>query len=193
MTCLFVYPKNEKTTDELITSSVKSYFGNDEQIEIKIKRKEKGKPFLESPLGVYVSATHSGEYCMIAVSDQEIGIDLQTHERLRGETANDSDERCLKLSNRFFHPEEYELVKLNVKQNFFDVWSAKESYVKYTGEGIDDNFWTYSVLPENITKIPASWTKMNVFFEMIDFKKDYSLFICSETKTKIEIISCDEV
>ena len=191
ITCLFVYQNNEKTTDELITSSVKRYLESDETIII--KRKEKGKPFLASPNGVFVSVTHSGKYCIIAVSNQEIGVDLQIHERLRGETENDSAERYQKLAKRFFHPEEYEFVNLNVKENFFDVWSAKESYVKYTGEGIDDNFWTYSILPENVTRLQNSWTKKDVCLQKLDFEDGYSLCLCSENKTNIEIISCNEV
>lgn len=190
-TCLFVYPNNEKTTDELITSSVKSYLGKDEKIII--ERKEKGKPYITTPFGVFISVSHSGEYCIVAVSDIEIGVDIQIHERLRGETEFDSNERYQKLAKRFFHPEENEFVNLNVKQNFFDVWSAKESYVKYTGEGIDDNFWTYSILPENTKEMEASWSKNNVFFEKIKFCKGYSLCLCSENKTNIEIISCNEV
>ncbi|MBQ6905964.1 MAG: 4'-phosphopantetheinyl transferase superfamily protein [Clostridia bacterium] len=190
-TCLFVYLKNDTPTDELITSSVKSYLGND--VSVTIKRQPKGKPYVSAPIGVYVSVTHSGDYCLIALSDREIGVDLQIHERLRGETDVDSAERYLKLSKRFFHPKEHSYVEKNVKPNFFEVWCAKESYVKFTGEGIDDNFWTYSIIPDNITKLPKAWEKKNVYFEMVDFKKGYTLCLCSEKPTKIKMICCDEV
>ena len=48
------------------------------------------------------------------------------------------------IQSRFFHPDERAYVEQN--GDFFRVWTAKESYVKYTGEGITDSFASFSTV-----------------------------------------------
>ena len=51
-------------------------------------------------------------------------------------------------------------------QRFFEIWAAKESYVKYTGQGIDGGFGKFSTAPEagNIIRSRLPWTAEGVWF-----------------------------
>lgn len=91
-----------------------------------------GKPYwVELPY--YFSLSHSGDLVALAVSEQEIGLDVQ---KVTG-----TDWR--KLAGRFFAQEEQrELEKLCEiseelgRKEFFRLWCQKESYGKMTGEGL---------------------------------------------------------
>ena len=41
-----------------------------------------------------------------------------------------------KISERFFHTDECTYLEHTDYESFFDVWAAKEAYLKYTGAGI---------------------------------------------------------
>ena len=189
---LYVYPTNVVKTDELIRRSVFDYllsFGHSsDTLHFDVLKYDKGKPYIEGLDDVFVSVTHSGEYCIIAVASCQIGADLQSHDRLKFETESEALERYLKLAKRFFHPDEYEYVKRDPLNRFFDVWCAKESFVKYTGEGIDDTFWTYSGLSDNGNNTCYHWGKLGVFFNIIDFRSSYTLCLCSTEPVTVKFI-----
>lgn len=79
-----------------------------------IRRGENGKPYLaNSPLKIGVS--HSGELTALAVGDCEVGLDIE----LRRDIGNSAIVRRLSEEER--------------QEDFFRLWTAKESYVKYLG------------------------------------------------------------
>lgn len=83
---------------------------------------ESGKPFLNN--GLYVSISHSGEYVCAAVSNKPIGIDI--------EEIRDFD---LKIINRVFSKSEQKyILKKNVNERFFTLWTIKESIIKLEGK-----------------------------------------------------------
>ncbi len=100
--------------------------------------KEHGKPMLPKELGLYFNLSHSGEYVLCAVSDHEIGADIQRHEKYQE-----------RLAERFFHPEELAYLKeaKDRKQCFYDLWSLKESCIKCTGRGLSTGLERFSVVP----------------------------------------------
>lgn len=70
----------------------------------------------------YVSISHTGNFVALALSNQPIGVDIQT-----------VDERILRLRNRFVSEEEFinpehELIHLMLH------WSAKEAMFKWIGQ-----------------------------------------------------------
>lgn len=189
---LFVYHEYSEDTEKLMKTSLESFFneiGTSLDTEsVSIARTSKGKPYIVGLDNVHLSVTHSGAYCVVSVAFCETGVDLQQHERLKTETAEQASERYLKLSKRFFHNDEYEYVKKDPLIRFFDVWTAKESYVKLTGDGIDDSFWSYSILDENASESLSSWKKRNVFFRIVPFLPDYTLCVCLSEPTTVKLI-----
>lgn len=162
---------------------------------LQIRRTPLGKPYLPLMPEIFVSASHSGDYLLCAVADTEIGVDIQRHETLKNETAEETNARLAKLSKRYFHPEEAEFIIKAPWERFFKVWTAKESYVKYTGEGIDDNFKNFSVIPMdpcvladgNSADAPAGWSAADVRFHQIRFDQQYTFCACTKELVNIDI------
>lgn len=185
---LYVYPVNSGETDILIKASIKKHFSFNDDTFVQIARTPKGKPYVIAGERIFVSVTHSGEYCIIAVSTENVGVDLQIHDCLKNLTGVDVEKQLSKLSCRFFHQYEQSYISKCTKEHFFDVLCAKESYVKYTGEGIDDNFNVFSVVSPGIEKLSNMWCSNGVCFEKVNFLDNYTLCVCSEEKREIKLL-----
>lgn len=131
-------------TEERIRMLAEQLPGIPENADLTVARTEKGKPyfrFLKEHL--HVSVTHSGRYWMCLFSPCPVGLDLQIH------TEKNHPER---IARRFFHPEEVEYLSGREEEAFFPLWTAKESYVKYTGTGIAGQLNTFSVIQNGTIK-----------------------------------------
>ncbi len=86
---------------------------------------ENGKPQLDD--GRCFSLSHSGSYAVCAVSDCDIGVDIELPHK-------DS----LRLARRFFTGSEYERIAAsdNPDELFCQLWTIKESFIKATGKGL---------------------------------------------------------
>ena len=85
-----------------------------------------GKPYLKNAAWHFsVSYTHG--VCLIALSDAEIGADI---ERLRAAKPNVASRCFTDSENRYL----YQDMTLFDKR-FYELWTQKEAYLKYTGEG----------------------------------------------------------
>lgn len=84
------------------------------------------KPYFSEPQGVEFSISHSGTCWMCAFAEHTVGLDVQKEQPCARE----------KMSERFFHPDENRWLKQYQYRDFFRVWAAKESYLKYTGQGL---------------------------------------------------------
>ena len=192
---LFVYKVDADKTDSLIRASVERYrrvrLEARDSSPLIIERTAKGKPYLKGQEGIGVSVTHSGAYCIIGVACCEIGIDLQSHDRLRNENAAKARERYIKLSKRFFCPDEDAYVSLAPDTRFFEVWCAKESYVKYTGSGIDDSFRTVSVLPAGKIDRLDTWNAADARFQIVAFDTGYTLCVCTAQPCEVRLVGCE--
>lgn len=98
---------------------------------------EWGKPYFPAFPQLHFSITHSGDTWMCAFGDKPLGLDYQIARPCRKEA----------LSRRFFHPLEQEYLKAH-PDAFFPLWSAKESYIKYTGRGLSQGLPTFSLVDE---------------------------------------------
>lgn len=111
--------------------------------EVKIERGERGKPRLVAPQGVFFNLSHSGGYTLVALSDSEVGCDIQEIKPVN-----------LRLAERYFHPEESRRIcgcesDGEKRELFFRYWCAKESFIKATGEGLTRPLGSFYVrLPE---------------------------------------------
>lgn len=145
-----------------------------------IVRQEGEKPCFKPDIGLYFSVSHSGKFWVCAVSKQEIGIDIQNR-TCRYQRA---------VARRFFHPDEYEYLEKKDFSDFFPVWTAKESYVKYTGQGIGEGFSDFSVVVQD--RISNNINGVQIRSLTLDM--DYCLYICSAEiiEANVIILSCDE-
>lgn len=93
-----------------------------------------GKPYLEGEKDFFFSLSHSGQYALCACAPVCIGADIQLMERPPKET----------LAARIMAQGEYEAYKklpeTEKKQEFYRIWTLKESCCKLTGRGLAQDF-----------------------------------------------------
>ncbi|MBQ3527316.1 MAG: 4'-phosphopantetheinyl transferase superfamily protein [Clostridia bacterium] len=132
---------------------------------------ENGKPYLAGNTGVYFSLSHSFERVMCALSDCEIGCDVERVQK-----------KSLAVADRFFAPEEIALIKgaENETDMFSRIWTLKESFLKMTGKGMTiplDSFY-FNVSMDGIN-VYQYLTKKTPFFKEYSFENDYKYSVCS--------------
>lgn len=98
-----------------------------------LRRTPGGKPYFDFPGAPRFSVSHSGGVWGCALSAQRVGFDL---ERVR-------ERDWQAVAARFFHPHERDFALAGGETAFFTLWTAKESYVKYLGTGIDESFSSF--------------------------------------------------
>ena len=108
-------------------------------IELKYGYGKNGKPYLLEYPDFHFSLSHSGNVVALAVSGQEIGLDVQEHVAIKKD-----------LAKRFFTEAEKELLlrekdEESYNRLFFKLWSIKESYIKYTGRGMGQGLDTFQI------------------------------------------------
>ena len=165
--------------------------------ELVTARTERGKPYFPHASHLQFSISHSGTYWACALSDQTLGLDLQERERPKNQTPEELLARHQKLANRFFHPVEAEFVSQPCRHNFLTVWTAREAYVKHTGQGIDKHFSEHCVVPEDASEqIPISgnsgsirWSAMGKTFWKTPYAGDYTLCVCTESPCEYVIVT----
>ena len=91
-----------------------------------------GKPYFKNE-PYFFSLSHSGEYVMCGISEEEIGADIQQIRECNVE----------KTAERFFSEEEKRRLadcagSAEKQAFFFELWVCKEAYGKLTGQGISE-------------------------------------------------------
>lgn len=151
--------------------------------DYQIEKGEHGKPQLNTHgVSAYFNISHSGDYILCAISDREVGIDIEQ----RGEPR-------LNVAKRFFHPQEIiSLEKTTDKKRqqelFFNYWSVKESYLKYTGSGLSCPLSSFEVcfdgdaitLKEGHSILPVTVLECPI-------DSDYSSYVCCQSTDSFTI------
>ncbi len=143
---------------------------------------DKGKPFIESHPDLFFNVSHAGSWIVAAFSDHNVGIDVERIKKIN-----------YGIAEHFFSEEENKNLK-NLSGNekleyFFDLWTMKESYLKYTGKGLSEplNSFTVKKSGNNFTLSHHS-SKENVYLKQYEIDKGYKLAVCSEVNE-----FCDEI
>lgn len=122
-------PREESSREgqELLKTALQDIYSLD-LADQKVACGPHGKPYLPEHPHIHYNISHSGCYVVCAVSDMEIGIDIQEKRVIAMD----------KIGRKIFSPEEYRaFLKSEEKQDlFFRQWVRIESYLKWTGEGI---------------------------------------------------------
>ena len=94
-----------------------------------------GKPFVQGREGFHYNLSHSGRYVVIAWGDVPVGVDVQEHTAALDRKA---------VAEQSFAPDEQAYAGESIER-FFIVWTGKESYLKYTGEGLRRDMRSFSI------------------------------------------------
>lgn len=101
-----------------------------------------GKPFLPGHPRIHFNLSHSGNYAALAAGSRPCGIDV--------EKARTNFNR---IAERFFTEEENRILSSLQTDSarseaFLRIWTRKESYLKWSGEGLSRDLRSFQVLPE---------------------------------------------
>lgn len=94
---------------------------------------ERGKPYIENFPEIFFSLSHAGGFCACAVSDFEIGIDLQDYRPMK-------ENISLKICTEKEIMEIYKGDNGGPSFSTCRLWCMKESYGKLTGKGFAEGF-----------------------------------------------------
>lgn len=151
----------------------------------KIHYGDNGKPYID---GLYFNLSHSGEQVMCAVSEREVGCDV--------EKVTDIE---LEIAGRFFYGTEYDrIMEQTTVQGrcdmFFRLWTLKESFMKATGLGMKlplDAFriditekqeqWNKTAgenILENRIRVRQQVNMENYYFKEYEFQDGYKYAAC---------------
>ena len=229
---IYIFKENDGLSrDERLFRAAEHYFGNEddtipakraEGVEplgmylkrefLQVERTPLGKPYFPKAGHLHLSISHSGAYWVCALAPVEVGVDIQAHTMNRSETRQEATARLGKMARRFFHPVEAKFAETESFYRFFGVWAARESYVKYTGQGIDASFSEHCVIPKAQEAWPeltpplsvhlmqnptaaqsthgVSWQAQGVWFWETVFEENYTLCVCAGEEMPCRVIRC---
>lgn len=110
-----------------------------------------GKPRLRGIDGFHYNLSHSGNWVAIAWGEAPVGVDVQQMHMDPGKRA---------LAKRFFTPEECAYIfdlSEDSAERFYQVWTGKESYLKYLGTGLKKSLDSFSILSPEVSPMLKSW------------------------------------
>ncbi len=118
--------------------ALRSALGTD---RVTLSNTKSGKPYITERSDFHFNLSHAGSWVVIAWADLPVGIDVETIRM---------DESKERLAQRFYHSREqaylFAAQGQERAQRFFEIWTKKESYLKYLGTGIDRALNSFSVL-----------------------------------------------
>ena len=135
------------------------------------KTEKYGKPYIQNYENFHFNLSHSRKIVLCAISDMEVGIDVEYID----------PEIDLNIAKHYFFNEEYNsIIKSdNPADEFFKYWVLKESYMKYTGFGMNLNLDSFEIIIEDTIKLKND--NKNLKFNLFDIK-DYKIGIASNYK-----------
>ena len=129
---------------------------------------ENGCPRLSN--GKFLSISHSGGIAAVALSDREVGLDIQLPE-----TRN-----LLSVARIAFHEHEIEILKKShdIQSDFFKLWCLKESYMKARGLGfaLPSKSFYFDLNEDKITLYSDDHEKWK--FTLIEIEELYAAVCC---------------
>ena len=109
------------------------------------KKGKYGKAYISNHENIYFNLSHSEKMVLCAISDMEVGADIEYID----------SEIDLNIAKHYFYNTEYENI-MNAKNRadeFFKYWVLKESYMKYTGLGMNLRLDSFEILIEDEIKL----------------------------------------
>ena len=121
------------------------------------KTEKYGKVYISNHENIHFNLSHSGKIVLCAISDMEVGADVEYIDR----------EIDLNIAKHYFYNREYENIMNaeNMPEEFFKYWVLKESYMKYTGLGMNLKLNSFEIIIEDKIRLKNdnSNLKFNLF------------------------------
>lgn len=148
-----------------------------------------GKPYLKDG-GVYFNISHSGNAVMCAVSEYEVGCDI--------EKISDID---LNIAKKFFSESEYDAIassKTKEEQTdlFFRYWTLKESFIKATGQGMKLPFNEFEIVLGEKISVCQSYDNRRYCFAEFDGIAGYKAAVAvaaENTDVRLMLVNLNDI
>ena len=142
---------------------------------------ENNKPYLRNN-ELYFNISHSNEYVICLVSNEEVGCDIEKIKDVK-----------LNVAKSHFHPNEYETIinSNNPLDTFFKFWTLKESFMKNKGLGLKLPLDSFEMVLEKDIKVKQNLDKQNYYFKMIDVDENYKCALCLLNNDDVNIHGID--
>ncbi len=132
--------KRSLAGDILVRKYLSKLYGMSKE-KIEIKKGIHGKPYVLN-LPAHFNVSHSGDYTVVAISDRPIGIDVEIIK----------DFSAI-LAKKLFNEDELKYIsgssttrkKFLMQKSFYEIWTAKEAFLKYMGTGISGGISSLSL------------------------------------------------
>ena len=130
--------------------------------------KKYGKAYISNHEDIYFNLSHSGKIVLCSISDREIGVDVEYIDH----------EIDLNIAKHYFYNSEYENImsSQNSSEEFFKYWVLKESYMKYTGLGMNLKLDSFEIIIEDTIELKDD--NEDLKFNLFDIE-DYKIGIAS--------------
>lgn len=134
------------------------------------QRTEYGKPFLCAWPGIEVNLSHSGPIALCAVDTAPVGVDVQRE--IKAVTCALARRVCTPPERRWLDRQRQR------ETAFATLWTLKESYLKYRGDGLSGGLGTFTVYPEQ-GKVRTDCE--GVRFSLCTLRPGYQAALCAKT------------
>ena len=124
------------------------------------KTEKHGKAYISNHENIHFNLSHSGKVVLCAISDREVGIDIEYID----------PEIDLNIAKHYFYNSEYENIMKaeNRFEEFFKFWVLKESYMKYTGLGMNLELDSFEIVIDDEIKLKND--NENLKFNLFDIE-----------------------
>lgn len=132
-----------------------------------------GQPVLPDD-GLHFSLSHSKNFALCCIADGPIGCDLEAQRKKLPQVLKRVFTQKEHAEFSAFTPEEQ-------RQLFFQIWTRKESFVKWLGRGIGFPFSEFAVFTNGDFVEDVTYNKKTVCFRGYSLE-DYEIALCCENK-----------
>lgn len=144
--------------------------------KINIDRNSFGKPYVKNLENIYFNISHAGDWVACVVSGSECGIDIERVGKVN-----------LRIAERFFHKKEYAALINKTHENridyFFELWTLKESYIKYKGKGLYIPLNSFCITEKRGNYKAESETE-EVVFTQYNWDSCYKIAACTKDQVQ---------
>lgn len=144
------------------------------------------KPYLKQYPNLYFNISHTKNMVACAISDEEVGVDIEHKREIKEITINN-----------VFTEQEKQIAKYEM-EGYIRLWTMKEAYAKLSGKGVADILDGLEVIEiENGTMVQKLNPDIRKTFcvyvvgegKVLDFDKlPYYYSICASTLSKVDTI-----
>jgi 4'-phosphopantetheinyl transferase len=170
------YHQKKDYIRSLLSSALLYYALNKHGIDKKdiiIQKSPMGKPFLKNLKNIDFNITHSGNWVACAIDINNIGIDIEYIKDI-----NLTDFKEILSTKEINYIDE----KL---ENFYQIWTLKESYIKALGVGVYQSLSSFTIEPYNkhYAKVFQNDNdEKQWYFYNFNLDTKHSCSICSQSK-----------